>query len=326
MAVVDVKEVWDGRGGSFGEDHVRSYTRRFRVITDADNTETIDVGWATGIPRMYSPYKSPDGTVLDNLARVVKVDPQQDASDPKIWFVDVEYRYSTSQVGADVGGPIGGGSGEPTKPGGGGGGDQPESRPWKIDLSVETMMRSVRKGYTAAGVQNVPIVNSAGDPFADVQQIEVGYLVLNVQRTVVSFDALLAVDMLYSVNNAPWWIASPGYAQLTHWSASRTFIGGSPYWEESLKVRIAPAFLPGWNLELLDCGYRQLNSGYGSGSGNGSGNTMPILEPGTVQPVSEVWPLDGAGRALTRDQLIAGLAFYKTFRIYPARDFNLLNL
>src|SRR5581483_6338239 len=95
MAVLSVREIWNGRRGSADEKAVREYARVFRVVTSnsldgALVAETaVDPFNGTAIPNLFASYIEPNGTTFDLTAIARKIDVVQDDSDPNTWLVTV---------------------------------------------------------------------------------------------------------------------------------------------------------------------------------------------------------------------------------------------
>jgi len=332
MAIVSVKETWEGRKGSFADPFNRQYTRVFRVETNSRSDGPIEVAYATGLPKPYDAYTSHDGGETDALALLLEIVPTQDAMDPLVWVVECNYSTFTGQSGSFpgdstlIGGGEGGG-GDAGKPGGDGPGDHPEQRAWKVSWGVENMTRALTKAYTQEGLISadpaptltVPILNSAGDPLAPIE-VPTAYLTLTVTRTVLSYDPALAVAFTYALNSDTFLGIGPEKAQCVQWTAEQKYVGGTLAFDETIKIRFCPPWMETWNPEVLDAGLNEL-----TGS-SGSRERQPIYDKFTQQPVTEPVPLDNDGHALDREAVLAGSVTWLTFYAYQKRPFSALNL
>jgi hypothetical protein len=116
MAVVSVSAIKDGRGGSIGFGQDRTYTRRFRVVTDSDTDGPLTVMLAVGVSvgEVYS-----TGAESDPLAYCKEISPEQSADDARVWTVTVSYSTRFAGAGSGSGSPGSGGAspaGRPTNP------------------------------------------------------------------------------------------------------------------------------------------------------------------------------------------------------------------
>lgn len=69
-------------------------------------------------------------------------------------------------------------------------------------------------------------------------------------------------------------------------------------------------------MQVLDAGYAELPDD------SGLNRPVPITDGLTHAPVSQPWPLDGSGFALTAAQVASGEAVYRELDVYREKDFN----
>src|SRR5436190_13988137 len=96
MAILSVREHWNGRTGSWTPGAVRHYVRVFHVFTTDTLTSAMEVLLArdltTGrrVPQMFDPYTNYRETDVGALC--LEIDPRQDTENPKKWEVTCTYR------------------------------------------------------------------------------------------------------------------------------------------------------------------------------------------------------------------------------------------
>lgn len=307
-----MREVWGGRTGRSSEGATREYTRVFRVLTDNVLDGPLVVMIGSGLPQVGNAYSEASGAV-DLGARVTTVDPVQDQDNPKVWTVTI--RYSTAP------GPQASGSGSGGKGTKGGSGTDPSEdsrnpllRPAEVGWSFTRYRKPVRKAnlYAIGGAVNsavdtvVPVVNSAGDPFVPIPEIDDSRLVLSVSRNEATFDPLVAIDYQDAVNSDGFLGAAKRTAKL-NLSAKRDWdkvIG--PYYKVQYEIEFRRE---GWLLSILDAGLHDLNG--------------KVLIDTNGQPYSDEVPLNGFGGKLANPD--DGYV-YLDYIVYKERPFAALNL
>lgn len=345
MAVTLVKEVWDGRDAEFGDQFDRKYTRKFRVETNSVATSSIAVGFAPGIPRVFSFYINFATGEIDYLARCRRVQPVQRSDAPLVWDVTCEYETVTGQP-ADGSGvnSQSNPTGDPNKPGSGGAADNPEMRPpvrkWRfetihlpLDRALDPNGVHIKVPFTiGAGVNGVtdylftdrwvPVLNSAGQRFDPFPTYEVGVQILDITRLELNDSPSERRNYAYAVNSDDFLFANPGEAQMLPITADEVWIGGVPYWEKHYQIRFVPVELKTWQPLILDAGRKQLQ-------GNPTDKTKPpvaIPDPLTQMPVTEDVPLNGFGKVLPQQTVLNGPLVYMKYLAYPSLPFAALDL
>jgi hypothetical protein len=350
MAITRVAEQWTGREAEFGDQYDRKYTRKFVVETDRVATSAIAVGFALGIPRVFSPYFNPLTGEIDYLARCTRVQPVQREDAPLVWDVTCEYATSSGQPADGSGvGPESGPSGDPNKPGEGGASDKPEDRPPKIKWRQETInlpferalapaewpaSRRIQllpmvvfdpaggfKKITKATDRWLPVLNAAGQRFDPFPTYEAAILVLDITRIEPAFDAELSLSYAYALNEDQFLFAAPGQAQILPIESELVWIGGQAYFETHYKIRFCPDNLLDWQPLILNAGRKQMQ-------GNPTDYTKPataIIDKLTMTPVTEDVPLNEFGKALPPQTIANGPLVYMQFQAYPTVPFGPLN-
>jgi hypothetical protein len=341
MGITRVAEQWTGRNSEFGDAFDRKYTRKFVVETDKVAASSILVTYATGIPRLWSPYFNALTGEVDYLARCRRVSAMQRDEAPLVWDVTCEYETGTAQpaVGSGVSAQSGP-SGDPNKPGGGGAADNPDQRPPKRRWRQQDMELPLDRALDRDGLQKqipivvngvveqlitdrwVPVLNAAGQRFDPFPTYRITFPVLEITRIELSYDPEIARDYSYAVNQDQFLFAKPGQAQMLPIDSDEVWIGGLPYWETTYRIRFAPTELADWQPEILNAGTKQLQ-------GNPVDKTKPavaIIDKMTMQPVHQAVPLDEFGKEMGQSQILAGPLTYCRFMAYRALSFAALNL
>lgn len=301
------REMWEGRGGSFGDDMSRRWVRRFEVMTDDRTMGPLAVLFCPGLPAMFTPYQGPGGE-FDTLALLRKYDPRQDDDNPFKWWVDCEYSTAPVSGNAQAGQPDGG-AGDPGSgvAGGGGGGASldPTLEPPEWSWDFEETQYAPPKDLDDAA-----FVNSAGDPLDPPPTVPVGYRVLSYARNQATFDYSTGTYD-YAVNNDVFQGYQPGSVLCLPPVAKRVLRGPLRYFRVSYKFKFAPSilgeFIP---RRYLDQGFNYLDGGV----------KFPILV-NSFHPAREQL-LDGAG-----GKLAAGAApKFRGFRVYQWQAFTPLQI
>jgi hypothetical protein len=299
MAVVSVREIWNGRRGSADEKAVREYARVFRVVTDsaldgALVAETaVDPFTATAIPHLFASYLEPGGA-FDLTAIARKIEAAQDDQDPLTWHVTVSYSNHTDQPEL--------------------GQENPLARPSEIKWSFCQFQKlAVEDAYGTA------IGNSAGEKFDPAPEKDDSRPVLVVTRNELGFNPALAYAYRDAVNSDWFFGADPGTAKVQSIEAERHYENNVYFWKVTYTVHFRPE---GWRLKVLDSGYHELDADTGE---------LSIIQDKFGHQVSSPARLNGYGSVLKRarsittgtmtdDQtylLIADPTFYPVLTVAP---------
>ena len=92
MAIVDVRETWEGSDAERDASNARQYRRTFQVITNdlRDGPAVVGNTSVTGIPGLYTSFVDAYGNI-DRGAVVHSFKPKRRSDDPLIWDVEVLY-------------------------------------------------------------------------------------------------------------------------------------------------------------------------------------------------------------------------------------------
>ena len=318
MEVTSITETWGNRSGGIGEDFERKYTRSFQAVTDDPRVGPLQVMADARLPRLYTFYVGPNGE-LDTGAFVTSVRPQQDAENPQVWEVTVEYGTRSgvpgTQGGSDGvprGGTLGGtgtDQGHGRFDGASARVDNPLRRPYDLSFDFITE-KEVARVITVAGFDGLPVQNSAGDAFDPPVERDLHIQVLKVTANMGSFDPVLAYDYLGRVNDGPYLGFAARRVLLAVYRADRAYESGFLFWKVYHEFHFHPV---DWDLRVLDQGYRKLPRVNGK---------LQTITDGKGKDVAKPQMLDGFGGVLPE----GGEPVFLTYRIYRSADFAALGL
>lgn len=322
MGFHSIRELHDGRSGGLSEGLERHYTRRFRVRTDSKLVGPIEVMFAPGIPRLYSPYQSFGTGEFDTFAICRDIKPVQDDGDWTLWHVDCEY---DTRGGNPQGQP-----GDPGQPGSGGGsgasGDptlEPPTVEWGVQTREVPLSKDIGDPDSPFPSLQTPraLLNSAGQPFDPVPTIELCHLSLTVERNEVAFDQIKARKYKNVVNKDVFLNYAAGIWLLKHITGREVYKGAHKYARVRYEFWLAPTLDPTdhWdNLDILDAGLCR--------KGAAGGPPIPIIVNG--HPITQPALLSSAGAPLTPAELIDPEIGpqYLRFKRYRREPFAPLNI
>lgn len=284
MAVVSVDELWAGRTGSDGITRQRDYTRVFQVRTSSPADDATVAGGPQarllGLPGNGYPYP------VDAFSRVVKIRPDQQAEDPTLWLVSVDYStnlpwpQARETQGFD---PASGESKEsPT-------GLDPTARPenpldrdpvYEVDYEEATEIVT----HTAAGF---PVLNSADLPYDPPLEDERSYAVVTVTKNlaVVKFDWL--DQFVDSVNSVKWMNRPVRTCRIKNIGYRPKSENGVNFWEVRFRIKIRPQK---WDKLVAEAGYYEVVS---DGSGGWNRPQIPVPSDAAGREVAGPYPLNG---------------------------------
>ncbi len=304
MAVVAVTEIWDGRKAARDMNNVREYTRTFLVQTDKLTDGPFTVGSPiTGIPPLYSYYTDPTGAI-DLGARVVKYSPEQ-MEDPLYWKVTVEYSSAIDRYLSPHALGNSGRSGKAEQASKGQQDPNPLNRPPVICLSTRRYQKPVFHNLPFDDSPPVPILNSAGQIFSPMPEIDDSRIFVTIDRNepVVNFD--LFQKYQDAVNADPFWGEPEGCAKINI-NAGSAFENGQFYWKVTYEIEfrrpLPPAIgdqgtspVDGWKLPLVDNGMMMLDK-------NVPPNLVVLHDPSSGRTATHPVNLNGFGHRLASCQ------------------------
>lgn len=175
----------------------------------------------------------------------------------------------------------------------------PLLNPWDISWHSTTFTVAATKDK-----DGLPIQNSAGHPFDPPAEVEERRFTLSLTRNVASYSTATAAGYCDTVNAAPVRIAdllcAPRTLKVVSWAADSFEYLGKRYWRETLVVEYDANE---HTLKLANVGYMDRNRRPYSREGFVGHSPVP-LNPET-------------GEFLNPGENIA----YKTFKVYPEKDF-----
>lgn len=260
MAVISIDETFDGRVASIRRDWTRTYTRRFRVITDDPQTEGIAVIEAA-IGTIGNAYSA--GGKSDLGAYCSQVTATDLGEDGKSWIVQADYEPFNPNVFPK----------DPTQ--------------WPIKVSWGTAQFERIADQTVDSPPKA-VTNSAGDPYDPPVTRDDSRPVLTIVRNETSFDQGFASLYRDSINSDPFWGYDPYCAKCLTIEGdldNNTDIGW--YWIVTYKFEFNDDT---WKRSILDAGFRQTNSGVTDVQAILDAKGLPIATPSL---------LDGHGKKLS---------------------------
>ncbi|MCK5601058.1 hypothetical protein KAR91_04260 [Candidatus Pacearchaeota archaeon] len=291
MAVVDVKESWEGLEADLGRE-AASAQRQFTVQFDTDDDPLarpfLAVEAAVGdvrIPNIWERHP------IKNWLFVRNKTPRR--LGPLLFEVTVAYT-TISYVGRDQ-------NLDPTT--------DPLSQPWEIEWGFAMSNEPIDRDIFSRA-----ITNSAGEPFDPPITRDFADLVLRIRRNEAAFSPGRAYLYKDTVNSDWVWGFAPGCVRCVDYSGRIARAADMFYWQVNYEFQIRR---DGWRLIVFDAGYREIN---------GDGTDYENITDEDGNQVAQPWPLNGAGRKLTLTEIQNRYAYFRTFDIYRAIPYTLLGL
>jgi hypothetical protein len=325
MGLVSIKEVWNGRTGTFeiagGLVH-RTYERHFRIRTDSETDSAVTVAFDNPIvPLLGSFYVSFNTGEFDTAAICVRKTPTQSEEDPLVWMLVCEFDSQAPEFAAyDA-------NGNPTTPGQGGkpGGphDSAAFEPWEFEGEVITQTKGLRVAIaeppTETAERNVAVVNSARDPYDPLPEYLSPRSLVTVTRNEPTLDLLTMLRYSMAINSDDWNGFPPGKAQMHPIKWSRFFRNGQYWYKKTYKIElISPdEIYDTFQVRLPDMGFRQFKDFENAELLD----PVPIRQGDSQTEVTTPQLLNGAGRVLTPEQKDAGGVVYRDFNAYRMLPF-----
>jgi hypothetical protein len=299
VAVIECKEIPDGRGGGINLDRSRQWTRVFRVVTDDPRDGAPTVVQASGLPPVGTFYLTATGEV-DTDAVCQSLSPAQDPTDDTVWTVTASY-----DTRVDTGAQAGGGSGSP-----GQGGAHPATRPENpLDRPVKWSAGTVKvKKSATTDKDGLDVINSAGQLYSPGYERDAVLGKITAVKNYAEYVYLDALDWVDWVNDDEWYGFPAQTVKVDDVSIAENYENGVRF------VTVTWTFLynpDGWNpTRILDRGTYYLLAGVKK--------TDTVLDAsGNVTVVGE-YLLDGSGGKVTPPTA----AVYNLFRFYDEATFT----
>lgn len=298
MAVIGFAQEVGKARGVHGQNNERQYYRTFRVLTDSKYDGPRTVLAAPLLPAPYSQYSTANED--DPGARVIRREPRMDEKLPLCWFVDVEYSstYNRKDDNPFI--------------------QDPEIN-YGFEFYREPLPGKANQDYSYGDGINVDpfkggIINSAGDTYDPPAERDAARPTISFARNEATFNSLLAIRFINSVNNAQWNGLQPRQAMLRglsasfqRWKSNSFEVADILYWKVTYTFVLKRET---WDLQLLDIGPNYLVGGVRTHFTNDSDGSPRL------------GLLDGAGAANG-----AGAdPKFNRFRVYKEESFDLLNI
>ena len=315
---IEGREVENEAGGRGNEGVQRRYTRVFDVELDvwsgSNAQDIIDAQLAEGIPRLGDPFTT--GRHTDLGARCHSVVPSSTA-EPRFFVVTAQYSSSPGDFGepekevgnaANEPGQNDNAAKDPNNPQSQDN-DDPLSRPAEISWSQgsysEVITKATRVSAEGGEAKEMPVTNSAGEPFDPPLEVEKSFLILTITRNQANFNPNTASSYTNATNSDKFFGFEAGKVKCKGISGVSVFEKNRHFWKATYVFEIRES----WDYELLDAGYWEIVAGKRKAIAFQNG-----------RPIPGPWPLDGAGLALTEAQVAADQGYvYRKYRIADSR-------
>lgn len=273
MAITSVIPIAGGRRPTINERGVRTYSRRYRVLSSILGENEIAVLLATGIPRLF------DSDPNDPGAYVRDISAEEDEANGFRWIVTVEYSSQAREApGAEAVNPATG-----------------QRNPLAEPAIVEWDDVEIRVPVTT-DLEGVAIVNAAGQPFDPPPEVEEGITVCRIIRNEAGFDPDVIDDYKLTVSLHPFFGRLGRQCLMRKITARQQNGEGFRYDQVTYEIHIAklkddPSSPDGknhpWQLKLLNAGLCE----------KVSGKLKPIRDKDGT-PINQPAPLNTNGTAI----------------------------
>lgn len=286
LGIVWVHEKHEAWSGSRNDKGDYEFSRAFDVLTQTRNVGPFQVllaeDPATGlaVPGDFDDYHAGDDTL--SFAFVKSKNAKRDSQQPLLWQVDVKYSSATDIQQRQVA-------------------ENPLDRPPVYSWDNTTYQKVAFKDKDGN-----PVVNSAGERFSPLPEMDDCRPVLRVERNEASFNEARAIDYQDAVNTDMFRGFDPGQAKVAKITGSTAFENSVHYWKVTYEIHFRRE---GWTLEVLDEGTYYLE-----------GDEKQVFLDARGQ-VMQTGLLDGNGGK----EAPGGYTFLD-FEVYKERPFNVMGL
>ncbi len=331
MSIVSCELQKTGQGGSVNLEEGYC-TPKLRYLIRTDDTangmyEVLHTCINAGLlPAPYSYYRT--ATEHDYNATLRSYDPQQQAEDPRLWDVTLNYssQYRPQRDAENAAqqasnfAPTDGS--QPQAGGGQGQGNQDQNNPigrepdisWSFAAYQRPTMEIFDPDYFDDHGLYIPVVTSAGEPFDPPVEVDDCRPVYRVSRNERFFNPAVAFDYMNAVNLDVFKGAKPGQAKIQSITGEQQRERNIVYARVTYEIHFRTDTEFGWQLRVLDMGTQK----------KVGGEFRPIIRKSI--PVANPVLLDGAGGVLEDADIAAGNVHYRTFNVYKKRKFSKLRL
>lgn len=315
---VFIQELYELDGVPFDASMVRTYTRRFRVVTRYPMMGVSSVATCPGIPMPYSAYVPGRAQEFDLLARAVRISgKREDTKEHTSWIIQVDYSTQMPDGGpvptsaVQLGWSTIGIQNNPQ--------DEPPHLEWDPETQTRTPLRDL---------DGKPFLNSAKQLIYPAPSVEDGVAVLVVTRNRVfaSLEACRAhiEKFSYVVNSTTFLGALRGQALCLPPKAVEVYRGPFRFWRFTYRIKFKKRDTVSltwfqdkfpndtWQPKMLDAGMYEIRQGWFGP--DPAGTLVPIFRGG--QPVNYPVPLKDGTEAVAGDEQ------WLKFKYYPEVDFG----
>lgn len=313
-----IEELYENSGTPFDAGGVRTYTRKFKVITKHATLGPSAVCSCPGIPYPYSMYIPGRALEYDLLARAVRISAQREAGADRSWIVTVEYSTQMPEGGPIPSGKIGLGwstMGAQNAPW-----DEPPHLEWDPETTTKTPL---------ADLDGKPFVNKAKQLIYPAPPVEDGVSVLvitkNVRFTSLEESRRYGEKFSYVVNKDVFVGGFAGQVLSLPPKMTEMYRGALRYWRVVHRLKFKKADTPiltwlqhlfpseTWQPKILNAGMYEIRQGWLGP--DPAGTLVPIFRGG--QPVNFPVPLTVDGT-----EALPGQENWLNFRYYPSTTFG----
>jgi len=294
MAVIDVKEDWQGLGAEIDTDSAaafRIFTVKFDTADEPIQRPVLAYS-ATGIPAINTahPYKPWLFVKNKNVESIGPFD------------FEVKVYYSTRST-------IGGQEGETQDPTA-----NPLEDPWIIEWDFVTSNEPID-----TDIDGKPITNSANESFDPPITTDVHDLLLRIQRNEAAFNPLVAHSYKKATNSDYFWGFEPGIVKCVQFTGKTAVRGQFWYWQVRYAFQMRG---DGWLRRIRDEGYRTKT---GELNADGSEKYKEIKDIDGMK-LSQPALLNGEGYRLPQSAIDAGSIAFLYFKLNKPLPFSALGL
>jgi hypothetical protein len=324
MAIVSVREIWNGRMAQRDMGNVREYRRTFQIETNNMNDGPFVVGNnnISGLPGIFTPYVDTLGNT--DPGAILQVYRPRQTADPFTWEIECEYSSSLTRYESPVNRQVSGRTGKAENAAQGSEQQNPLLQPPVIHITNARYQRELDiTQATPFPFNTFPsgtlIRNSVGDahdppPIADYSREVITY-----ERNEASFP-LNALSKYQDALNADFFWGNVPYTAKMNVGCQTGFQQGFLFWRVTYTIEMrydvgvgnAAGLTIGWLSQLLDRGRHQIIGG----------QKVAIIDANGMVVQGEV-PLDGAGHALPQGQ---APVFSDPFSKYQIANYSPLQL
>jgi len=189
----------------------------------------------------------------------------------------------------------------------------PLADPWIVEWDFVTSNEPID-----TDIDGKPITNSAGESFDPAITKDFHDLLLRIQRNEAAFNPIVADNYEDAISSDYFWGFEPGKVKCVQFTGKTAVRGQFWYWQVRYAFQIRKE---GWQRRLLDQGFRQYNE-----TTEKYEHIQIEDETGNKINVTEPWPLDGHGHALSQSDVRAGVAEFLYFELDKSLPFSVLGL